>query len=29
LQQLDGLHQLRRHHQRVRLANFQPLRQSH
>ncbi len=29
LQQLDGLHQLRRHHQRLRLAELQSLRQRH
>ena len=29
LQQLDGLHQLRRHHQRLGLAKLQSLRQSH
>ena len=28
LQQLDGLHQLRRHHQRLGLAKFQSLRQA-
>ena len=29
LQQLDRLHQLRRHHQRLRLAEFEALRQCH
>jgi len=29
LQQLDGLHQLRRHHQRLALAEFELLRQCH
>ena len=29
LQQLDGLHQLRRHHQRLALAEFESLRQRH
>ena len=29
LQQLDGLHQLRRHHQRVALAELESLAQSH
>src|SRR6516225_4046982 len=29
LQQLDGLHQLRRHHQRMALANFESLSERH
>ena len=29
LQQLDGLHQLRRHHERLALAHLQSLRQRH
>ena len=29
LEQLDRLQELRRHHQGLALANFQPLRQSH